>query len=91
MGLKSARGGLFTSQALQTRVHLLHKELVVKRLPADRWTRLTEMRTEKEHFQMEGAKDFTDEKILELGLACRGIMYGFGSISSRTLLSFAIF
>ena len=49
------------------------------------------MRTEKEHFQMEGAKDFTDEKILELGLACRGIMSGFGSISSRTLLSFAIF
>ena len=40
---------------------------------------------------MEGAKDFTDEKILELGLACRGIMSGFGSISSRTLLSFAIF
>ena len=91
VGLNSARAGPFTSQVPQTRVHLLHEELVVKGLPADGWIRLAERRTEKEHFQMEGAKDFTDEKILELGPACRGIMFGFGSISSRTLLSFAIF
>ena len=91
VGLKSARAGPFTSQAPQSGVHLLHEELVVKGLPADGWIRLAEMRTEKEHFQMEGAKDFTDEEILELGPACRGIMFGFESISSRTLLSFAIF